>query len=165
MSLEEAQRAIERFKANPEGSPLPADLTIEYICAVIEAAQIVNSYSSPLPGSTFFGMPGTALSNATALVDSFLEEPGAKGISRTAARSLVEHLAYYFEVAERPLAHPEQEELRNRLGVLALANRFELDQATRNLDTGEETTGAAPIANALIDAERRRSELRAKPKK
>jgi len=158
MSFEEAQAAIERFKDDPEKNPLPSDITIEWIGAMQEAAQIVHSYLNPLPGSTFFVTPGTAKSNATAIVESFLEEPGAGGMSASAARALLQHLEYYFSVAERPLRHPDQKALLKQLTTLGLVNRFELADVIDKAFPEEQLFDPMPTINALDAAEKRRSE-------
>jgi hypothetical protein len=125
---------------------------------VIEAAQIINFYVAPLPGSTFFSMPGTALSNAKNVVDSFIEEPASKGMSSGVARALVDHLTYYFDVAERPLRHPERRALVEQLSTVALANRFDLEHETRNASPAEPNRDTMEIIDAITAAEKRRAE-------
>jgi hypothetical protein len=165
MPMDEAWAAIERNRETPEGSPLPSDPAFEYIGYMLEAQRIVNSYAHALPGSTIFVIPGTACSNATALVDSVIKDLPTGAVSEKLKRGLVKHSADFFELAERPLARPDRKALLQQLYVVGLSNRFELlNEIDKAFPEEKVFDGLMPAINAWTAAQRRRSE-QCEPKK
>ena len=159
MPLLEAQAAIKRHAEDPETNPLPQDPTIEYIHKMFEAARVIDNYARPMPGSTLFVIPGTSQQMAEVLVETFAEEVPGLTFGEELQRRLVDHLSFYFKVAERPLRELQNKTLLDRLGDLGLLNRFDLTDELGKSFPEEELYDPIPrtVIEALVAAEAQRN--------
>lgn len=160
MSLRDAQTAIERNAEDPETNPLPLqDPAFEYICKMSEAAKVVNAYARPMPGSTLFIIPGTSQPMAEALVESFVDEIPRGAFGEQLQRRLIDHLSFYFQVAERPLKEIPNKPLLDNLNRLGQLNRFDLANELGKSFPEEELYDPLPraVIEALIAAEAQRT--------
>ncbi|MGC2074835.1 MAG: hypothetical protein WA728_02150, partial [Xanthobacteraceae bacterium] len=124
--LLELQTAIERHREDPGNNPWPQDPAMDYILKMFEAAKVVNNHAKPMPGSTLFVVPGTSQRMAEELVESFVDELSNETFSEQLQRRLVDHLSFYFKVAERPLKEVENKALLDKLRTLGMLNRVDL---------------------------------------
>jgi hypothetical protein len=159
MTLLDAQSVIKLHAEDPEANPLPEDPAIEYVLKMFEVARVVNYYARPMPGSTFFVLPKTSRQTAEAIVESFAEETQGLVFGDEVRRKLVEHLSFYFEVAERPLREVQNKTLLDNLGKLGLLNRFDLANELGKSYPEEELYDPVPgtIIEALVTAETQRN--------
>ena len=156
-SLVEMTPAVLRFRDDPIANPLPQNATADYLDSIFEAAAVLNLYIDPCPGSTMFVMPGTSLSLAQWLVESFAEEIPKRSMSSNARQKLVLFLAHHFKIAERPLFTDRGRDLVPQLMRLGVANRREITRIiTEQLPDRVASDIESSIA-ALTAAEEQRS--------
>ena len=155
----EAEAAIKRNAEDPEANPLPEDPAIEFVLKMFEAAQVINNYARPLPGSTLFVIPGTSQRMAELLVESFVEELSGQVFSEELQRKLEDHLSTYFKVAERALREIEHSTLLESLKSLGVLSRVDLTNEFGKLVPEEQLYDPIPraVTEAVTAAEERRN--------
>jgi len=156
-SLVEMAPAVLRFRHDPIANPLPQNATTDYLDSIFEAAAVINLYTDPCPGSTMFVMPGTSLSLAQSLVESFAEEIPKRSRTSDAHQKLVLFLAHHFRVAERPLFTDRGRELVPQLMRLGVANRREITRMITEQFPDQVASDIESSIAALTAAEEQRS--------
>ena len=156
-SLLETQKAIELHRNDPAAHPLQQNPAMDYINAIFAAARVVELYARPMPGSNIFVIPGTALSLAKAIIDAIVEDLPPQIVGARSRRKLVERLAFYLDLSERPLRGVDGKALLPQLLKLGLHNRRELTSAINEQMPEENFFDIGPAVDALATAEEQRS--------
>jgi hypothetical protein len=161
LSMDRVTELMMQYVRDPKRTLIPLDPTVEYFGSVFYAGLVLTRYLAPNPGSAFFVLPGAGRSIAEALTDKL--QLGK--ISAQRRRAIVDSMAEFFELAEKPLGSELGERLIPRLTVLSLINNLEIVAAFQKV-SDEDVLGLVDTIEAVEGSEERRSEsLQQKPKK